>query len=48
MYNSIEPLRIDRKYNLMLNEAAEYFGIGINPLRELTNREGKNCDTRRG
>ena len=48
MYKSIEPLGIDRKYNLMLNEATEYFGIVINPLRELTNREGKNCDTRRG
>ena len=41
MYKSIEPLGIERKYNLILNEAAEYFGIGINPLRELTNREGK-------
>ena len=48
MYKSIEPLGIERKYNLILNEAAEYFGIVINPLRELTNREGKNCDTRRG
>ena len=41
MYKSIEPLGIDRKYNLMLNEATEYLGIVINPLRELTNREGK-------
>lgn len=48
MYKSIEPLGIDRKYNLTLNEAAEYFGIGINTLRELTNREGKKFAIRVG
>lgn len=30
------------KSNLTLEEAAAYFGIGINKLRELTNND--NCD----
>lgn len=29
------------KVNLTLNEAASYYGIGINKLRELT--DGDNC-----
>lgn len=30
------------KSNLTLEEAAKYFGIGVNKLREMTNSE--NCD----
>lgn len=31
------------KMNLTLEEAAQYFGIGVNKLRELTDQENTNC-----
>lgn len=31
------------KMNLTLEEAAQYFGIGVNKLRELTDQEEINC-----
>ena len=31
------------KMNLTLEEAAQYFGIGVNKLRELTDQEDINC-----
>lgn len=31
------------KMNLTLEEAAQYFGIGVNKLRELTDQENINC-----
>lgn len=31
------------KVNLTLEEAAQYFGIGVNKLRELTDQENINC-----
>ena len=37
-----EPIPIWEKRNLTLEEASEYFGIGISKIRELSNRE--NCD----
>ena len=32
---------IENKYNLTMWEAAEYFNIGINNLREIVEHEGK-------
>ena len=37
-----EPIPIWEKRNLTLEEASEYFGIGISKIRELSNQE--NCD----
>ena len=37
-----ETIPIWEKRNLTLEEAAEYFGIGISKIRELSNQE--NCD----
>lgn len=37
----VKEVPIWEKSNLTLEEAAAYFGIGINKLRELTN--DKNC-----
>ena len=37
-----EPIPIWEKRNLKLEEASEYFGIGISKIRELSNQE--NCD----
>lgn len=35
-----EPIPIWEKRNLTLEEASEYFGIGISKIRELSNQEG--------
>ena len=37
-----EPIPRWEKRNLTLEEASEYFGIGISKIRELSNQE--NCD----
>ena len=37
-----ETIPIWEKRNLTLEEAAEYFGIGVSKIRELSNQE--NCD----
>lgn len=37
-----EPIPIWERRNLTLEEASEYFGIGISKIRELSNQE--NCD----
>lgn len=37
-----EPIPIWEKRNLTLEEASEYFGIGISKIRELSNQE--NCE----
>lgn len=36
-----DPVPIWEKVNLSMEEAAAYFGIGINKLREMTNED--NC-----
>ena len=36
-----DPVPIWEKVNLSMEEAAAYFGIGINKLREITNED--NC-----
>ena len=41
MNNKLVP--IWEKVNLTLEEAAIYFGIGQNKLRELTNSDNKVC-----
>ena len=38
---TIEKVPVWEKANLSLEEAAAYFGIGINKLRDMTNEE--NC-----
>lgn len=38
---AIEKVPVWEKANLSLEEAAAYFGIGINKLRDMTNEE--NC-----
>lgn len=38
---NIEKVPVWEKVNLSLEEAASYFGIGINKLREMTNED--NC-----
>ena len=38
---AIEKVPVWEKANLSLEEAAAYFGIGINKLRDMTNNE--NC-----
>ena len=40
--NNNNQIPIWEKSNLTLKEAAEYFGIGINKLKEITNDE--NCE----
>ena len=35
-----ETIPIWEKRNLTLEEAAEYFGIGVSKIRELSNQEG--------
>ncbi len=37
-----ENIRINEKFLLTLKEAALYFNIGINRLRDITNQDG--CD----
>lgn len=37
--NHSVPIPVWEKANLTLNEASEYFNIGVNKLREVTNRE---------
>ena len=34
---------LEEKFALTLDEAAAYFGIGVNKLRELTNEEDCKC-----
>ena len=41
MKNESNPIPVWAKANLTLTEASEYFGIGVNKLRDITNDE--NC-----
>lgn len=41
MKNESNLVPIWEKANLTLNEASEYFGIGVNKIRDITNDE--NC-----